>query len=164
MQTQNYTHSHNLPQWKKMCYWHRRLIPPSPKQTHKRKLPCFSHPENTQHLNVIAKAGQAFIGIDVKRRSHCDTPSVGEGRGGSHGRPPAVRSICVGDAAALGPSACGGDGSLTGASASMDQLPIRCTCVQKHARVHVHSLTPRHPWKQIYIHKLENSIFFPLYS
>lgn len=44
-----------------------------------RKTPCLSHPKNTQHLNVIAEAGQAFIGIDVKRHSHCDTPSVGEG-------------------------------------------------------------------------------------
>lgn len=88
--------------------------------------------------------GQAFIGIDVKRRSHCDTPSVGEGQRGSHGRPPAVRSICVGDAVALGPSACGGDGSLTGASASMDQLRLRRTCAQKHARVHKHSITLKH--------------------
>ncbi len=106
-----------------------------------KKTPCLSHPKNTQHLNVIAEASQAFIGIDVKRRSHCDTPSVGEGQGGSHGQPPVVRSICVGDAAALGPSACGGDGSLTGAFASMDQLRIRCTCAQKHAWVHTHTHT-----------------------
>ena len=46
-----------------------------------------SLPFLTQHLNVTAEAGQPFIGIDVKRRSHCATPSVGEGRGGLYGRP-----------------------------------------------------------------------------
>lgn len=75
--------------------------------------------------------GQAFIGIDVRPCSHCDTPSAGEGPGGSHGRSPTVRSICVGDAAAPGPFACGGDGSLTGASARMDQLGIRGKIAQK---------------------------------
>lgn len=65
------------------------------------KTQCLSHPKNTQHLNVTAKAGQAFIGIDVKRRSLCDTPSVGEGQWGPHGQPPAVRSICVGDSCGI---------------------------------------------------------------
>lgn len=129
MQKQNYTcsPSHN---GKKRYYWHMSLVSPKPKQTHQRNLPPFS-PNNTQHLNVIAKAVQAFIWIDVWRCSHCDTPSVGEGPGSMHGQSPTARSICVGDAAELGPLACGGDGSLTGASASMDQLGIRCTHAQK---------------------------------
>lgn len=52
------------------------------KQTHKRTTLCLSHPKNTQRLNVSGEAGQAFIGIDLKRRSHCDTPSVGGGQWG----------------------------------------------------------------------------------
>lgn len=127
-----------------------------PKQTHKENSLPFP-PNDTQHLNVIAESGQAFIGIDVQRHSYCDTPSVGGWPGCSHGQSPAVRSICVGDAAAPGPSACGGDGSLTGASASMDQLGIRCTSVQEHARVHTHLLTYTTAGIQMYIHEHSNS-------
>lgn len=57
----------------------------------------------------------------------------------------------MGDAAELGPLACGGDGSLTGASASMDQLRVRCM----RAHVHTHSIyttsCTRHVHCEIYI-------------
>lgn len=65
------------------------------------------------------------------------------GGGGLHGQP-ARCEVHLGDAEALGPSGCGGDGSLTGASASMDQLRIGCT----HALVthtHTQMITNVHP-------------------
>lgn len=81
----NYTHNHNLPQWEEKSVVGTRLsfLHNQSKHTNEKKTQCLSHPENTRHLNVTAKAGQAFIGIDVKRRSLCDTPSVGEGQRGS---------------------------------------------------------------------------------
>lgn len=76
-------------------------------------------------------AGRAFTGIDVKRRSRCDAPSAGRG-GFTWTAARCEVHLCEGSCRVLAPPPRGGDGSLTGAAASTDQLPIRHTHTHTH--------------------------------
>lgn len=87
-------------------------------------------------------AGRAFTGIDVKRRSRCDAPSAGRG-GFTWTATRCEVHLCEGSCRVLAPPPRGGDGSLTGAAASTDQLPIRHTHTHTYTEA---SVTTRILW------------------
>ena len=108
------------------------------RKTHKRKLGAFFSPR--EHTTSKCQRAEPLPGLmwnDIPAAMHHPPVEVGGEGGFTWTAARCEVHLCEGSCRVLAPLPRGGDGSLTGAAASTNQLPIRCT----HTRKQTHTYT-----------------------